>query len=71
MAIGIGRRELVAGFGVTAVIWPLATRAQQPALPVIGFLGAASAEVYAPRLVASFRLSPAALRIKVIRRGTH
>jgi putative ABC transport system substrate-binding protein len=53
MSIFLRRRDFIAGLG-GAGTWPLSARAQQAAMPMVGFLSNGSLEGFSPYL-ATFR----------------
>jgi putative tryptophan/tyrosine transport system substrate-binding protein len=55
MPIDIARRQFISALGSVAVAWPLGARAQQPAMPVIGFLHGGVADGFT-REMEGFRL---------------
>src|SRR2546423_15263893 len=49
------RRDLIKGIASSVAIWPLPGRAQQSAMPVVGFLHTASANAYQDNVAAFLR----------------
>jgi putative ABC transport system substrate-binding protein len=48
------RREFITVLGGATLVWPMAARAEQPSVPVVGYLSSGSSAAFAP-FVAAFR----------------
>jgi hypothetical protein len=49
MASCIERRKFLAAVGRAAAAWPLAARAQQPVVPIVGILGGHTSAEWTPQ----------------------